>query len=164
MRIEGDLSSHSLETPEHFLPFIELFIGANKVAKNIVYWLIFLNYNSANWKPDLFKLLSFGKPSGPRPFIPILQDTCMYDSKIWAFSDCFTEDTCRFLKSRLFQEKRMLISNYHPFPYIEDDLLKQDHQRWGYSTVTHLEQPVFLATWKDLNKKKRKEQWDRISL
>ena len=35
--------------------------------------------------------------------------------------------------------------------------VKQDHQRWGYSTVTHLEQPVYLAIWKDLNKKKRKE-------
>ena len=22
---------------------------------------------------------------------------------------------------------------------------KQDHQRWGYSTVTHIEQPVFLT-------------------
>ena len=27
----------------------------------------------------------------------------------------------------------------------------------GYSTVTHLEQPVYLAIWKDLNKEKRKE-------
>ena len=24
---------------------------------------------------------------------------------------------------------------------------KQDHQRWGYSTVTHLEQPVYQAIW-----------------
>ena len=35
--------------------------------------------------------------------------------------------------------------------------VKQDHQRWGYSTVTHMEQPVYLAIWKDLNKNKRKE-------
>ena len=35
--------------------------------------------------------------------------------------------------------------------------LKQDHQRWGYITVTHMEQPVYLAIWKDLNKNKRKE-------
>ena len=33
---------------------------------------------------------------------------------------------------------------------------EQDHQRWGYITVTHLEQPVYLAIWKDLNKEKRK--------
>ena len=39
---------------------------------------------------------------------------------------------------------------------------KQDHQRWGYSTVTHLEQPVYLATWKDLNKEKRKEHRKKI--
>ena len=49
----------------------------------------------------------------------------MYDSEIWGFLDCLTEDTCRFLKSRLFQENRMLISNYQPIPYIEDDLLKK---------------------------------------
>ena len=36
--------------------------------------------------------------------------------------------------------------------------LKQDHQRWGYSTVIHLEKTIYLATWKDLNKEKRKEQ------
>ena len=39
---------------------------------------------------------------------------------------------------------------------------KQDHQRWGYSTVTHVEQPVYLAIWKDLSKKKRKVQRKRI--
>ena len=33
---------------------------------------------------------------------------------------------------------------------------KQDHQRWGYITVTHMEQPVYLAIWKELDKKKRK--------
>jgi len=35
---------------------------------------------------------------------------------------------------------------------------KQDHQRWGYSTVIHLEKTIYLAIWKDLNKEKRKEQ------
>ena len=40
---------------------------------------------------------------------------------------------------------------------------KQDHQRWGYSTVTHMEQPVYLAIWKDLNKKKRKEHRKRLN-
>ena len=40
--------------------------------------------------------------------------------------------------------------------------LKQDHQRWGYSTVIHLEQPVYLTTWKDLNKEKRKEHKIKI--
>ena len=40
--------------------------------------------------------------------------------------------------------------------------VKQDHQRWGYSTVTHLEQPVYLAIWKDLNKEKRKEHRKKI--
>ena len=39
---------------------------------------------------------------------------------------------------------------------------KQDHQRWGYSTVTHMEQPVYLAIWKDLNKKKRREHRKKI--
>ena len=39
---------------------------------------------------------------------------------------------------------------------------KQDHQRWGYSTVTHMEQPVYLAIWKDLSQKKRKEHKKRI--
>ena len=39
---------------------------------------------------------------------------------------------------------------------------QQDHQRWGYSTVTHMEQPVYLAIWKDLNKKKRKEHRKKI--
>ena len=34
--------------------------------------------------------------------------------------------------------------------------MKQDHQRWGYSTVTHMEQPVYLAIWKDKNKKEKK--------
>ena len=36
--------------------------------------------------------------------------------------------------------------------------VKQDHQRWGYSTVIHLEKTIHLAIWKDLNKEKRKEQ------
>ena len=31
-----------------------------------------------------------------------------------------------------------------------------------YSTVTHLEQPVYLAIWKDLNRKKRKENRKKI--
>ena len=31
---------------------------------------------------------------------------------------------------------------------------KQDHLRWRYSTVIHLEQLVYLAKWKDLNKGK----------
>merc|ERR1719209_1841176 len=35
--------------------------------------------------------------------------------------------------------------------------LKQDHQRWGYSTVIHLEQTVYLAIWKYLKKEKRQE-------
>ena len=39
---------------------------------------------------------------------------------------------------------------------------KQDHQRWGYITVTHMEQSVYLAIWKDLNKKKRKEHKKKI--
>ena len=39
----------------------------------------------------------------------------------------------------------------------ERSSIKQDHQRWGYSTVIHLEQPVYLAIWKDLNKEKRIE-------
>ena len=39
---------------------------------------------------------------------------------------------------------------------------EQDHQRWGYSTVTHMEQPVYLAKWKDLNTKKRKEHTKNI--
>ena len=41
---------------------------------------------------------------------------------------------------------------------------QQDHQRWGYSTVTHMEQSVNLAIWKDLNKKKRKGQRKKIEL
>ena len=41
-------------------------------------------------------------------------------------------------------------------------LTEQDHQRWGYSTVTHLEQPVYLAKWKNLNKEKRKEHRKKI--
>ena len=41
-------------------------------------------------------------------------------------------------------------------------ILKQDHQRWGYITVTHMEQPAYLAIWKDLNKKKRKEHKKKI--
>ena len=40
--------------------------------------------------------------------------------------------------------------------------IKKDHQRWGYSTVTHLEQPIYLAIWKDLKKEKRKEQRKNI--
>ena len=39
---------------------------------------------------------------------------------------------------------------------------QQDHQRWGYSTVIHLEQSVYLTTWKDLNKEKRKEHKIKI--
>ena len=31
-----------------------------------------------------------------------------------------------------------------------------------YSTVIHLEQSVYLAIWKDLNKEKRKEQRNKI--
>ena len=41
---------------------------------------------------------------------------------------------------------------------IKGALEKQDHQRWGYSTVIHLEKTIYLAIWKDLNKEKRKEQ------
>ena len=37
-------------------------------------------------------------------------------------------------------------------------IIIQDHQRWGYSTVIHLEKTIYLAIWKDLNKEKRKEQ------
>ena len=43
--------------------------------------------------------------------------------------------------------------------------IEQDHERWGYSTVTHLEQPVYLAVWKDLNKEKRKNKktkWEDV--
>ena len=39
--------------------------------------------------------------------------------------------------------------------------IKQDHQRWGYSTVAHLKQPVYLAIWKDVNEEKRKEHKKR---
>ena len=45
----------------------------------------------------------------------------------------------------------------------EQRQLKQDHQIWGYSTVTHMEQPVHLARWKDLNKKKRKEHRKKLN-
>ena len=40
---------------------------------------------------------------------------------------------------------------------------KQDHQRWGYSTVTHLEQLVYLVKWKDLNKEKRNNTEKRLN-
>ena len=40
---------------------------------------------------------------------------------------------------------------------------KQDHQKWGYSTVTHMEQSVYLAKWKDLNKQERKEHRKRLN-
>ena len=40
---------------------------------------------------------------------------------------------------------------------------QQDHQRWGYGTETHLEQPVYLAIWKDLIKEKRKQQGLKIN-
>ena len=45
---------------------------------------------------------------------------------------------------------------------INPQSIKQDHQRWGYSTVTHMEQSVYLAIWKDLNKKKIKEHRKKI--
>ena len=38
---------------------------------------------------------------------------------------------------------------------------KQDHQRWGYSTVTHLEQPVSLAILKDFNKEEEKKNTEK---
>ena len=41
---------------------------------------------------------------------------------------------------------------------------EQDHQRWRYSTVIHLEQSVYLTIWKDLNKEERKEQRNKIKL
>ena len=46
--------------------------------------------------------------------------------------------------------------------FIQELLNKQDHQRWGYGTVIHLEKPVYLAIRKDLNKKKRKEHRKKI--
>ena len=36
--------------------------------------------------------------------------------------------------------------------------VKQDHQRWGYITVTQMEQSVYLAIRKDKNTKKRQNQ------
>jgi len=38
-----------------------------------------------------------------------------------------------------------------------------DHQIWGYSTGTHLKQPVYLSTWKDFNKEKRKYTEKRLN-
>ena len=40
--------------------------------------------------------------------------------------------------------------------------IKQDHQRWGCSTVTYLEQPVYLVMWKDLKKEKKKRAQKKI--
>jgi hypothetical protein len=49
------------------------------------------------------------------------------------------------------------------FFFVDIIQFKQDHQRWGYSTVTHLEQPVYLPTWKDLKKRKEKNTEKRLN-
>ena len=36
--------------------------------------------------------------------------------------------------------------------------IQQDHQRWRYNTVIHLEHPVYLAIREDLKKERKKEQ------
>ena len=41
-------------------------------------------------------------------------------------------------------------------------IIIQDHLRWRYSTVIHLEELVHLAEWQDLKKEKRKEQRNKI--
>ena len=48
------------------------------------------------------------------------------------------------------------VQNLAQFARVDSLHAKQDHQRWGYSTVIHLEKTIFLAKWKDLNKEKRK--------
>ena len=48
------------------------------------------------------------------------------------------------------------------FAVFSNNHLKQDHQRWGYSTVIQLEKTIYLAIWKDLNKEKRKEQGNKV--
>ena len=56
-----------------------------------------------------------------------------------------------------FSKIRKVVFEVAPKRYV-----KQDHQRWRYSTVIHLEQFVYLAVLKDLNKEKRKEQRNMI--
>ena len=62
-----------------------------------------------------------------------------------------------FYKVRNFASKVVLTATNKWWSF-ESPLKKQDHQRWGYSTVIHLEKTIYLAIWKDLNKEKRKEQ------
>ena len=67
---------------------------------------------------------------------------------------------CRYDKSinqSVFLRQPIMISDEN------STLLKQNHQRWGYSTVTHLEQSVYLAIWKDLDKEKRKEHRKKLN-
>ena len=40
---------------------------------------------------------------------------------------------------------------------------EQDHQRWGYSTVTHMEKPVYMAIWKDLKNERKKNTAKRLN-
>ena len=54
----------------------------------------------------------------------------------------------------LYDNKMLGVPRFQP---------QQDHQRWGYSTVTHLEQFVHLATWKDLNREKKKNTEKRLN-
>ena len=58
MRIEGDLSSHSLETPEHFLPSIELFSGADKVAKKYLVLTDLFKFGGSPWTIALIENLT----------------------------------------------------------------------------------------------------------
>ena len=60
---------------------------------------------------------------------------------------------------RVWEELKIPPSTPLPAP-----TLKQNHQRWRYSTVIHLEQSVYLTIWKDLNKGERKEQRNKIKL
>ena len=40
--------------------------------------------------------------------------------------------------------------------------IEQDHERWGYSTVTHLEQPVYLAVCKRFKPREKKKQKNKM--